>query len=74
MLKAIGKSKRPPSLGRSAGAKLMVIRLLGNSNPAFKMALRTRSLLSFTAVSGRPTIEKPGSPFERWASTVTKGA
>ena len=30
--KAIARSKRPPSLGKSAGAKLIVTRCRGNSN------------------------------------------
>jgi hypothetical protein len=74
MLKAMGKSNREPSLGISAGAKLIVMRLAGKSNWQFLMALRTRSLLSLTAASGRPTIEKLGKPLDKWASTVTDGA
>ena len=57
----MARSKRPPSLGKSAGARLIVMRLVGNSNPALIMALRTRSLLSLTAVSGRPTMVNAGS-------------
>jgi len=66
----MGKSNRPPSLGKSAGAKFMVIRLAGNSNWQFIKALRTLSLLSLTAASGSPTIERLGNPLARWASTV----
>ena len=55
MPKAMAKSKRPPSLGKSAGAKLTVMRWAGNSKREFKIAPRTRSLLSLTAVSGKPT-------------------
>ena len=67
--------KRPPSLGRSAGARLMVMRFrLGNSSRAFCRALRTLSLLSRTAVSGSPTSARPGMPLARCTSTVTGGA
>ncbi len=65
MPKAMAKSKRPPSFGRSAGARLTVMRLAGKSKLEFRMALRTLSLLSFTAVSGKPTIEKAGKPLDR---------
>src|SRR5690554_2023338 len=74
MPNAMGRSKRPPSLGKSAGARLMVMRRAGNSKPELRMALRTRSLLSLTAVSGKPTIDRPGRPLERWVSTKTWGA
>ena len=56
----MGRSKRPLSLGRSAGARLTVMRRAGNSNCAFCSAARTRSLLSFTSASGRPTMVKAG--------------
>jgi len=39
-------------LGRSAGARLMVMRRAGNSKWLLSRAPRTRSLLSLTAVSG----------------------
>jgi len=65
MPRAIARSNRPPSLGKSAGARLMVIRLAGNSNSLLMMALRTRSLLSRTAVSGNPTRLNAGKPFDR---------
>ena len=55
MPSAIGKSKRPPSLGKSAGARLTVIFLSGKAKPLFTMALRTLSRDSFTEVSGNPT-------------------
>ena len=63
-----------PSLGRSAGARLMVMRRLGNSKRLLRMAPRTRSLLSFTAASGRPTMNSPGRPADRCTSTLTGGA
>ena len=44
MPSAIGRSKRPDSFGRSAGARLTVTRLLcGNSSPLVCSAARTRS-------------------------------
>ncbi len=52
----------------------MVMRLVGNSKSVFNKALRTRSLLSFTAASGKPTIESDGKPLEICTSTVTGGA
>ena len=61
--KAMAKSKRPPSLGKSAGARLTVMRWAGNSKREFNIAPRTLSLLSFTAVSGNPTILSAGKPF-----------
>ncbi len=68
---AIGKSKPLPVLGKLAGPRLTVILRHGNSNWLFIMALRTRSLLSFTAVSASPTIVKLGNPFDKWTSTDT---
>jgi hypothetical protein len=70
----MARSKRPPSFGRSAGARLMVMRRSGNSNWELSSALRTRSLLSFTAASGRPTMDSPGRPLDRCTSMVTSGA
>ena len=70
----MARSKRPPSFGRSAGAKLTVILRAGKSKCEFKRALRTRSLLSLTAVSGMPTMDRLGKPLKRWTSTVTAGA
>ena len=49
----------------------MVILREGNSKPELRMALRTRSLLSLTTVSGKPTMAKPGKPLDKWVSTVT---
>jgi hypothetical protein len=45
------------------------MRLGGNSNPQRINALRTRSLLSFTEVSGKPTIDKLGKPLDACTST-----
>ena len=75
MPSAIGRSNRPESLGRSAGARFTVMRLLlGKSSPAFCRAERTRSRASFTSTSARPTSVKLGRPLARCTSTVTAGA
>ena len=71
---AIGKSNRPPSLGKSAGARLTVMRLAGYLNWAFINALLTRSCASFTVFSGRPTKVNPGFPLLKCTSMVTRGA
>ena len=55
-------SKRPPRLDSSAGARLMLMTFCGKSNPALINALRTRSRLSFTLVSARPTMLTRGRP------------
>ena len=68
---AIGRSYAGPAFLRSAGARLTVIRRIGNSHPEFLMAARTRSRASCTAASGRPTIVKAGSPGEISTSTST---
>jgi hypothetical protein len=74
MPRAIGRSKRPDSFGRSAGARFTVIRLRGNSKPAFCSAARTRSRASLTSVSGSPTTVTLGRPPARCTSTATSGA
>ena len=51
----IGRSKWLPSLARSAGARLIVMRLGGRPSPSAPSALRTRSRDSATALSGGPT-------------------
>ena len=71
---AMGRSKRPDSLGRSAGARLTVMRRLGNSTPLCRSAARTRSRLSRTDTSGSPTMLKAGRPLARCTSTETGGA
>ena len=71
----MGKSSRPESLGKSAGARLTVMRLLlGNSSPEFWMAQRTRSRASLTSTSASPTSVKLGKPLAKWTSTVTRVA
>src|SRR5215831_13612972 len=74
MPSAIGRSKRPLSLRSSAGARLTVMRRAGNSKRELTSAARTRSRLSFTSVSGRPTMVNEGNPFARCTSTITSGA
>ena len=66
-----GRSYTGPVLRTSAGARLMVMRRSGKRKPRFLMAARTRSALSRTAESGRPTMENAGSPPETSASTAT---
>jgi len=70
---AIGRSNRPDSLGRSAGARLTVMRRDGKSKRQFCSAARTRSRASLTSASGRPTRVNEGRPLARWTSTVTSG-
>ena len=75
MPSAIGRSKRPDSLGRSAGARLTVMRLLcGKGKPLCGSAARTRSRDSLTSVSASPTSVKLGRPLARCTSTVTAWA
>ncbi len=69
MPRAIGKSNEEPALRTSAGARLTVMRCGGNSKPELRMALRTRSRLSLTLVSGRPTIVNDGKPYPTSTST-----
>ena len=60
------------SLRRPAGASSPVIRRSGHSCSALAMPLRTRSFASWHALSGSPTMEKPGTPRWRCASTSTR--
>jgi hypothetical protein len=59
---AMGRSKCDPTLGRSAGDRLIVIRFEGSAIAIALRAVRTRSRASDTALSGSPTIEKAGRP------------
>src|ERR1700686_2913554 len=63
-----------PSLGRSAGARLTVIRLAGSARPEATSAARTRSLASLTALSGNPTMAKCSRPGATWTCTSTARA
>ena len=53
---AIGRSYAEPSFFTSAGAMLMITRLPGIFNPISRRAESIRCWLSFTALSGNPTI------------------
>ena len=66
---AIARSSPAPALRTSAGARLTVIRRGGKARPLFRIAPRTRSRASWRAVSGRPTMVKPGSPGATSTST-----
>ena len=63
-----------PRLRTSAGARFIVIRRAGNSNSELRIALRTRSRLSRTLESGRPTIVNVGRPNDTSTSTSTSEA
>src|SRR5439155_5950653 len=62
MPRAIGRSNEAPSLRMSAGARFTVILSTGKAKPALRIAVRTRSRLSRTAESGRPTVVTVGKP------------
>ncbi len=66
---AIARSREEPALRNSAGARLTVIRRGGNTNPAFRMAPRTRSRASCRAASPSPTMVSPGKPGATSTST-----
>ena len=68
--RAIGRSKREPLFGISAGDRLMVMRLPGRKTPVLRNALRTRSCASRTWADKKPTILNCGSPSVISASTV----
>jgi hypothetical protein len=68
---AMGRSYDGPAFFRSAGARFTGMRRIGNSQPLFRRAARTRSFASWTAVSGRPTMLKAGKPGEMSTSTWT---
>ena len=68
---AIGRSNAVPALRTSAGARLTVMRCSGNSKPEFRIAARTRSRLSRTLASGRPTSTSAGRPNVTSTSTST---
>ena len=71
---AMGRSKCEPSLGRSAGDRLIVMRFDGRAMDMADSAARTRSRASDTALSGRPTMVKPGRPGETAHCTSTRRA
>ena len=46
MLRAMARSYLPPAFGKSAGARVTVMRRVGKSRPEFIMALLTLSFLT----------------------------
>ena len=74
MPSAMGRSKLGPSFFTSAGARLIVMRPIGNLNPELVSAVETRSRDSFTAASGRPTMTTMVSPQPELTSTSTGNA
>src|SRR5580658_9680441 len=68
---AMGRSKLGPSFLTSAGARLMVVRPMGNLNPELVSAVETLSRDSFTAASGNPTMTTMVSPQPELTSTST---
>ena len=56
---------------RHWGMHRLVMRRGGSTRPEFVSAAATRSRLSFTAESGRPTMVNPGRPGATSISTVT---
>jgi hypothetical protein len=71
---AIGTSNNASCFFISTGARFIVINLSGSLSPQFFSAALTRSLLSFIALSGSPTIKKFTSPNDKSASTSIKWA
>ena len=71
---AIGRSKWLPSFCMSAGARFTVIRFAGSASPRPASAPRTRSRLSATALSGRPTTVNAGRPAPICTCTSTGSA
>jgi len=67
----MGKSRAALSFLISAGARLMVKRLIGVLNPELLTAAKIRSLLSLTALDAIPTIFTPKLSPEASHSTVS---
>jgi hypothetical protein len=68
---AMARSNAPPVLRRSAGARLTVITYSLRSTPSCCSADRTRTRLSRTLASARPTIENEAGPRPESTSTRT---
>ena len=66
---AIGKSNPDPDFGNHAGESATVVFLFCHLKLEFESAVRTRSLDSFRAASGRPRRVKLGKPSEISTST-----
>ncbi len=62
---AIARSNPLPALRRSAGARFTTMRYSPRSTPTCASALFTRTRLSRTAASARPTSSNDGTPRER---------
>ena len=67
----MGRSSPAPTFRTPEGARLTVTRCIGHCRPLERIAARTLSRASRTAVSGSPTIVKLGRPLETWTSTDT---
>ncbi len=61
---AIARSKPLPNFRSSAGARLTTTRYSDRSTPTWASALFTRTRLSRTAASARPTSSNDGTPRE----------
>ena len=69
--RAMARSNLGPCFLMSAGARLTTTFPLGNVNPEFLMAARTRSRDSWMAVSGRPTMMKAAMEWGWMATSVS---
>ena len=67
----MGKSYSAPSFFTSAGERLTIILPTGKAKPQLRIAERTRSRDSLTAVPGSPTISKAGMDWEKSTSART---
>jgi hypothetical protein len=67
----MARSSPEPTLRSEDGARLTVTLRTGKVKPLLVSAARTRSRASRQAVSGRPTMAKPGKPALMWTSTLT---
>jgi hypothetical protein len=70
---AIGKSNEDACFGRSAGARFIMHRLEGKTNPLLTIARSMRWMLSFTACSGRPTSTVFGSAAGETSTSTSTG-
>ena len=69
--RAMGRSKPGPCFLKSAGARLTTKMPCWKGSPLFWMAVSTRWPLSFTAVSGRPTIKMRFSAMGRKSTSTS---
>ena len=68
---AMARSSPAPLLRTPDGARLTVMRVIGQGSPLDSSAARTRSRASRQASSGRPTTLNAGRPLATWTSTET---